>query len=392
VPINTISNLGTGAQVFAQLVNNDAQFRSIAAGAGITVAQNTGDINVSVDQAFAFTWTAAHNFGTPTPGYVARFDPAHGDFYIDRSDNLSHNPISGEINGFAADITQSNAVTTSLVPLHGHAVCDQSFEGNAWGIATEAINAPTKHGGGTQLFGGELSVINQIYTSTAWRHCGALVVFKNRPDATAVATNGVPPAGAAYNKTTFGIYIDTGAGRIGSSTQPTAGNAAIECGWQTGIYFDKKSLDTAGGAQAVGIDMTPLDNAAPEGGKFIARVKSALAVPNDLPITLATNFTDAQVAFNGATGNVEFRNDGSQRFAANQSNGTIYTWDGVNGVANQWFLDMVGTSSPTAFFNFRSSSRIATTATPGDAIPVAPAGYLRIRIDGVAYKLAYYRD
>jgi len=45
-------------------------------------------------------------------------------------------------------------------------------------------------------------------------------------------------------------------------------------------------------------------------------VKSALAVPNDLPITLATNFTDAQIAFDGVSGNIEFRNDGEQRFAA----------------------------------------------------------------------------
>jgi hypothetical protein len=318
MPIDTISNLGTGADVFAQLVSNDAQFRSIVAAAGVTVAQNIDDIDIAVDQAFAFNWTATQNFGTPSADYSARFDPTYGDFYIDRSNNLSHNPTSFEINGFAADITQSDAVTTSLVPLHGHAVCDQSFDGNAWGIATEANNAPTKSAGGTQLFGGELSVINQIYTSTAARHCGLLVVFKNRSDFTSVATNGVPTSGNAYNKATYGVYIDTGAGRTGSATESNAGNPAIECGWQTGIYFDRKSLDTANGAQAVGIDMTALDNPAPEGGKFIARVKSALAVPNDLPITLATNFTDAQIAFNGETGNVEFRNNGSQRFAANQ--------------------------------------------------------------------------
>lgn len=392
MPINTISNLGTGAQVFAQLVSNDAQFRSIAAGAGLAVTQNIDSIDIAVDEDFAFTWTAMQNFGTPSAAYTARFDPTYGDFYINRSNNLSHDPTSFEINGFAADITQSNAVTTSLVPLHGHAICDGSFGGNAFGIATEAYNASTKLAGATQLFGGELSVINQIYDSAAARHCGVLVVFKNRLDTATVATNGVPTAGNAYNKATVGVYIDTGAGRIGSSTQPNVGNAAIECGWQTGIYFDKKALDTANGVQAVGIDMTPLDNAAPEGGKFIDRVKSALAVPNDLPITLATNFTDAQIAFNGATGNVEFRNNGSQRFAANQSNGIIYSWDGVHGVANQWFLDMVGTSSPTAFFNFRSSSRIAPTAAAGAARAVAPAGYLKIRIDGVAFKLAYYLD
>ena len=196
----------------------------------------------------------------------------------------------------------------------------------------------------------------------------------------------------AYEARRRDAVIRWRAGRIGSSTQPNVGNPAIECGWQTGIYFDQKSLDNANGAQAVGIDMTALDNAAPEGGKFIARVKSALAVPNDLPITLATNFTDAQIAFNGATGNVEFRNNGSQRFAANQSNGIIYSWDGVHGVANQWFLDMVGTASPTAFFNFRSGSRISPTATAGATRVVGPAGYLKIRIDGVAYKLAYYLD
>ena len=75
MPIDTISNLGTGAEVFAQLVSNDAQFRSIAAAAGVTVAQNIDDIDIAVDQAFAFTWTATQNFGTASADYSARFDP-----------------------------------------------------------------------------------------------------------------------------------------------------------------------------------------------------------------------------------------------------------------------------------------------------------------------------
>src|SRR5262245_54560331 len=142
MPVNNISNLGTGAQTFAQLVANDAQFRSIAAGAGVSVTQNTDVLGVAVDQAFPFTWPGPQHFGVPSAAYSARFNPAHGDFYIDRRNNLSPNPTSGEINGFAADITQSNGVSNSLVPLHGHAVCAAGFQGNAFGIATEAITAP----------------------------------------------------------------------------------------------------------------------------------------------------------------------------------------------------------------------------------------------------------
>jgi hypothetical protein len=204
--------------------------------------------------------------------------------------------------------------------------------------------------------------------------------------------NGVPTEGNAYNRHTCAVYIDTGGGRVGSSSDANAGNPAIECGWQTGILFDRKSLDTANGAKAIGIDMTALDNPAPEGGTFSDRVDSAIALPSGLPITLSTNRKDAQIVFDRITGHLEFRNNGSQRFAANLTNGIIHSWDGVNGDANEWFMDLVGTAVPSALFNIRGSERLAADATAGAGEAVAPAGFLRILIDGVPYKLAYYHD
>lgn len=384
--VNTCSNLGTGAQVFKSIVGTDAQFRSITASSGITVTQNANDNSVAVDQTFAFTWTKVQNFGTPSSSYTARFDPTYGDFLINRSDSLAVDPTNTEVNGFAANITRSSG-TDFVVPLHGHAVSDLTHSGTvncAWGIATEANNAATKTATGGGLCGGEFSVINQIYNSTGFRHTGVWIPFKNRPDTLTSPTNGTPTSGNAYNKNTVAICIDTGGGR---SPSPTFN---VECGWNTGIFFRGPALDSAAGVKAIGIDMTALDATAPEGGKYTARLSSAIAVPGDLPVTLSTNLKDAQLVFVSATGNIETQNNGSQRFGVNQTSGIMYAWDGTNGTANDWFLDMVGTTSTTAFFNFRSSSRIAATATAGTGTAVAPAGYLKIKIDGTAYKLAYY--
>lgn len=382
--VNTCSNLGTGAQVFSTIVGTDAEFRSITAGAGVTVVQNTNDINVAVNQAFAFTFTGTINFGTPSTSYTARVSPTYGSFVINRNDTLAIDPIVFGVTGFASLIERDSG-TDLVVPLVGHATSGGTHApslGACWGVVTEATNLSSKTATAGELFGAEFAVINEISTSTAGRHAGVLIPFKNRLDTQSTPVNGSPTGGNSYNKNSSAVYIDCGGGR-GSVT-------SIQCGWNKGIYFNQQALDSAGTTKAIGIDMTALDNTAPEGGKFSARVSSAIAIPSDLPISLSTNLTAAQVKFIGATGNIEFQNNGSQRFAVNQSNGTLYAWDGGGGGANTYFLDMLGTASPNAFFNFRSSSRIAATATAGAATAVAPAGYLKILIDGVAYKLAYY--
>lgn len=387
--INTISNIGTGSQWFKQLVGTDAQFRTIVPGTGISASQGTDSINVSVNQASALTWTGVQNFGTPSGSYTARFNPAYGDFYINRSNNLPYNPSTFEYNAFGADITYSSG-SFALVPFRAHATADGGFASNAWGIATEATNAFTINDHSTtQLFGAEVAVINRTRRSDALRHAGLLTVFKNRGDDQNVPLGSLPTGGEAFNKKSRAVYIDSG-GRVGKIGSPDTGNSAIECGWQTGIYFDAKSLDSAGSdGKAVGIDLTQLSAAAPEGGTFADRVKSGLALATGMPVTLSTDFISSQIRFVSATGNTEFAYNGDQRFGVNMNNGCVYM-SAAGETANRWFIDFIGLASPNALFNCKSGSRIATSATAGAATQVAPAGYLKINIDNAAYKLAFY--
>lgn len=53
--LDTASNLGAGAQVFASKVGPDFQFRSIVGGTGITAIQNANDITLSLAGGGAFT-------------------------------------------------------------------------------------------------------------------------------------------------------------------------------------------------------------------------------------------------------------------------------------------------------------------------------------------------
>ena len=54
------ANVGTGAEIFKGLSGTDMQFRSIVAGSGVTLTQNTNDITITVDQDI----TGAENLGT----------------------------------------------------------------------------------------------------------------------------------------------------------------------------------------------------------------------------------------------------------------------------------------------------------------------------------------
>ncbi len=386
--VNSISNVGTGTPWVKTPIGADVQIKSVLGGTGITVSLGTDTNTIGVNQATSFTWTGVHNFGTPSASYVARFDPAYGDFYIFRSNNLPYNPQTFEYNAFAADITYSSG-DRSLAPFRSHAMTDGGFAQNAWGVVTEAENKTSKQANSpTQLFGAELAVINRITTSSAPRHAGVLAVFKNRSDDQDTPAAGIPAAGNAYNKKTRAIYIDS-VGRIGKIGDPNAGNPAIECGWQTGIYFDSKSLDSAGSdGKAVGIDLTPLA-AGFQSGTYADRVKSGLALPTGMPITLSTDYVSAQLRLNATTGNIEFTNTGNQRLGVNKDNGCVYI-SASGEPANSWFIDVIGAANPTSLLNFKSSSRIASSATAGAATHVAPAGYIKIKIDGAAYKLAYY--
>lgn len=95
-----------------------------------------------------------------------------------------------------------------------------------WGIATEAWSMP---GAKSSLVGGEFSVLS-LNHDQRFDIRGADLVFKNRRD-------GVGSVGQKgenrYNENSRALNI---------SSQPRSSDGEY-CGWQTGIYFDKDSLD-----------------------------------------------------------------------------------------------------------------------------------------------------
>jgi hypothetical protein len=95
-----------------------------------------------------------------------------------------------------------------------------------WGIATEAWSMP---GAKTSLVGGEFSVIS-LNHDQRFDIRGADLVFKNRRD----KVGSVVQVGEnRYNENSRALNI---------SSQPRS-TAGEHCGWQTGVYFGKDSLD-----------------------------------------------------------------------------------------------------------------------------------------------------
>jgi hypothetical protein len=338
----------------------------------------TGGVNLAAD----YAWTGTHTW----TGNL-RYDKNYKVLTNIRTDNGALSPLTGEHNSFAGFVTRTaGSAADSIVPFVAHGVSDGTHSGNVWGIATEAYNAATKNGGyGTQLFGGEFSILNLCKTSTAPRHAGLLVVFKNRMDVQDTPVNGVPSAGQAYNKNTCAVYIDTGAGRVGSSSNPYTGNASIECGWNKGIYFSPHSLDTAAGVKAVAIDLTALDAGAPEGNRFRNRVESGLALPDQMAITLATNKQSCRLSYDqSGMFNVAYYT--SNRFGVGMHSGgegIIWCWNGQDGSFGDWWIDISG--SQDAIMRVASGSR---TQAPSNGSTIA--NWLNIRVDGIRYALPLY--
>ena len=62
--INTASNVGGGREVYKQLTvgNTIIEHRTLTEGSGVTVTQNTYDVNVKVNQGYSFTMTGQNKF------------------------------------------------------------------------------------------------------------------------------------------------------------------------------------------------------------------------------------------------------------------------------------------------------------------------------------------
>jgi hypothetical protein len=337
----------------------------------------TGGVSLSLPN----NWTAKNTWGTQTASNFFRIDPAVGNLYI-RKENMPPDPYCGENLGIGADITQSSG-SGLLVGMHMHAESGGSHGGNCWGFATEAWNMPGKSGGSyTQLFGGEVSIIQTDKNNYASRHGGMLVVFKNRLD-----TQTSPVAGAGvYNRNASAVYIDTGGSRnVGSNgTDNSATAKSIECGWNKGIYFSAYSLDSAGGVKAIGIDFSDLDGYDPcISARYVNRLSCAMALPSDLGISFmassnSVNINTAMLKADTNTGILGVYGNGSLKTGTQVSNGLFYQG------GTSYYLDLHGQTDHV----FRCYSGYRTQG-PSVAVPGA-ANWLNVKVDNTRYAIALY--
>lgn len=390
-----VYQLNAGVLLLRNTINHDVLiptgynglsiFPTIALGVTLTIALgslfttldpnggNQGPVTIALGT--PNNWLAANSYGVQNSALTFRVDPAYGDGYISRNALLPANPISGEANGWAADITQSSGAL-SIVPLHGHAVSAGVHSGNAFGIATEAYVFADKNGAGlpSKAIGGEFDSIVMISNSTAVQHPGVWAVFKNRLDVQSTPANGAPSGGNAYNKNTAALVVDSLA---------RGSNTAIECGWNTGLRFNAAGLDSAAGVKATGIDLTPLDASAPEGGKYYGRLISGLALPDNLFMTLSTNKLTAQMRYSDV-GTIEFSNNGSQRVMFGLGNSTLFQWNGTIGSPYDWYIDTAGNGP--AVMRVASAGR---TTAPVD--PSTIANWLTVIVDSTTYHWPLYQ-
>lgn len=115
--INTASNLGAGAGVFAQKVGTDLQFRSVVAGTGIGVVQNANDVTVSIG---AHTHTIANVTGLQTAldGKLGTTATAAAALKLATARTIA---LSGDVAGSAAFDGSANVTITTAVADDSHA-------------------------------------------------------------------------------------------------------------------------------------------------------------------------------------------------------------------------------------------------------------------------------
>lgn len=333
-------------------------------------------------------WLGANEWKSKVSKSYALWSPEYATMQLYREDELPPYPFGGIVNDVGivgnlfADTVYSGNNYNAILPMYMHGVSVGSHKGNAWGFATEVYNAQDKLGqqSPTQLFGAETAILNLVYDSTAARHAGLLVVFKNRLDFQNGPVHGKPPSGKSYNRNTSAVYIDSGAGRTNGLP---GGDTSIECGWWRGIYFSPYSLDRSSGnstqhnGKAIGIDMGDLDGNAPEGGHFYNRLHCAISLPPNTGITWDGSGRVVETRFNNQTGDFEFRVAGSKNVAINFSTG-YYTAPGGT------YLNLYAPGE--RLFSMLSYDKIDSTAFAS----LNFAGSLKILIDGLRFFIPIY--
>ena len=160
---------------------------------------------------------------------AARAAPAAGPVDFESVVDQVRPPDSEDraVQGFT--LVDAGGAGVRAVGVVGRAYSVSNAPGNTlWGLVSEAVNLPAASG---HIVGIESGIAN-MNPANAGELRGIDVVFKDRGDANLSAP--VPVVGAnGYNERSAAIYV---------SSQPRS-SAGEYSGWQSGIKFDRHSLD-----------------------------------------------------------------------------------------------------------------------------------------------------
>ena len=358
--LDTVSNLGSGAGVFAQVVGTDAQLRSLIAGSGINVALDTNEITVSVNQGASLSWAGQEKFLGGTTEAIPPVTPWSGDPTSYSAKVSRTAPAGGSVQPFAAflvDCTTSPTSTslewTQLNNLENYAAqgentslyckANRHSSGATWAGVFEARNV----GGdlATSLYGLEIDLcsdgndVNQNQQGIAIFY-GAQTNTSGSGAATR-QTNGLLmfPFVGGRNSLSNGVHIFGNVDQVFNS-EANGLAAFVAHGIYTNAAID---LSTVGAGTA-----------------YLFHGK------DNLSISLSTTAETAKIRYSSSTNEIQLQTGSTAKFSLPMD------------------------TSSTYLFDIQSGNAVDVSATSGGATAVSPAGYLRIRIDGNAYKLAFY--
>src|SRR5665213_482289 len=360
--IDTISNLGTGSQIFASIVGTDAQFRSVLGGAGISTVQNTNDITVSINPTAAINWTGQAKFLGATVEAIPPVTAWSGDPPT-YSGKFSRTAPAGGSNPQAALIVDctTNATSTSfewtqLNDLENYAAAGENTaiyckanrhsSGATWAGVFEARNLGTSYT--NNLYGLEIDLCSDgMDPNQNQQGIAIFYAAQTNPGSSGPSTkqtNGILifPTFCGRNHLYNGVHVFGDVDHVFAADLNTGQSAFYATGTYTAAAIDVSGVTASTAYLFHGKD--------------------------DIPLALSSTANTAKIRYSSSANEIQFVTGTTTRFGIPMNASTSYVW------------------------SFSSGTAVSFTASAGFATPETMAGYLKVMIDGNPYKLAFYNN